>query len=587
MDLTRTAQDILATMRTAGGLGDLLATGAFGDLGPETVEAIVREAARFAGEVLAPLNRVGDRDGVRFDAGRVTTAPGFPEAYRQWAAAGWCGLGAAEAWGGQAMPVVVQMAVQELWNAANPAFAVGPMLTASAIEALATHGSADLQARFIRKLVTGEWTGTMNLTEPEAGSDLGALKMRAERSADGTYRLFGQKIFITWGEHDIADNIIHMVLARLADAPAGTRGISMFAVPKVLDDGSRNDVVAAGVEEKLGLHGAPTCTMAYGERGEGAVGWLIGAENKGLAAMFTMMNMARLSVGVQGVGVADGATLKALAYARERRQGRAPGAGGNGMSPIIEHPDVQRMLLTMRALTAAARALCQATAHAIDMSRAGSLESRAAWADRAALLTPIAKAFPTDAAIEIANLGIQVHGGAGYIEETGAAQALRDARVFAIYEGTNGIQAADLVTRKLPLPDGSGAAMTMLQDEIAATAEALALVNDPTLGETATILADASGNLDVASSYLRQALREGRTAEALAAATPYLRLAALTYGGALLAQAAMPEAGGDARARTIARLFADTALREATALTQVVTRGDGGLKAAVEAGLLA
>ena len=518
MDAATTTADILFAMRTAGGLDAALATGGFGDLTAETADAVVVEAARFAEEVLAPLNRVADRTGVAFEAGKVTTAPGFAEAYRRWAAAGWCGIGAPSAWGGQQLPVAVQIAVQEIWNAANPAVATGPMLTAGAIEALAVHADAALQARLIPRLVSGEWTATMNLTEPQAGSDLGAIKTRAVRAADGTYRIFGQKIFITYGEHDLTENIVHMVLARLPDAPAGTRGISMFAVPKILDDGSRNDVVAAGIEGKLGLHGAPTCTMAYGESGGGAIGWRVGDENKGLAAMFTMMNMARLSVGVQGVGVASAAGRRALAYAGQRMQGRAAGGGGGTVSAIVAHPDVQRMLLSMGALTAAARAICQAAAHAIDMSRIAPSGERAGWADRAALLTPIAKAFPTDAAIDVANLGIQVHGGAGYIEETGAAQALRDARVFAIYEGTNGIQAIDLVTRKLTL--GNGAAMAAVIADIGRAAERVAQTNRPGFGATAARLTAAAEHLGGTTGYLSVALREGRMTDALSGATP-------------------------------------------------------------------
>jgi acyl-CoA dehydrogenase len=582
MDHARTVDDILAAMRTAGGLDAALATGAFGELTADTVETVVAEAARFAGEVLAPLDRVGDRHGVGFDAGRVTMAPGFADAYRRWVAAGWSAIGAPSEWGGQAMPVVVQIAVQELWNAANAAFAVGPMLTAGAVEALATHGDRDLQAGFIPRLVSGEWTGTMNLTEPQAGSDLGAIKMRAERASNGTYRLFGQKIFITYGDHDLTENIVHMVLARLSDAPAGTKGISMFAVPKVLPDGTRNDVVAAGIEEKLGLHGAPTCTMVYGEQGAGAVGWRVGEENKGLAAMFTMMNMARLSVGVQGVGVASAAAAKALAYALDRRQGLAPGAARGAMSAIAEHPDVQRMLLSMEALTGASRAICHATAHAIDMSRAASAKDRQAWADRAALLTPLAKAFATDSAIDVANIAIQVHGGAGYIEETGATQALRDARVFAIYEGTNGIQAIDLVTRKLSL--GKGAAIQGVIADMRRTAERVGAINHPGFGATGERLTAAAEHLATATAYLGHALRENRLRDALAGATPYLRLASLGLGGALLVEAALAAGDGEDARRAVARSFAETFVGESANLAAIVTGGGAALGDA--AGLL-
>ena len=445
-------------------------------LGDFPLDTILAEAGRFAEEVLAPLNRVGDREGVRLDDGKVTTAPGWRDAYRRFAEAGWTGVSAPEEYGGQGLPVAVEMAVQEMWNAGAAAFAVGPMLTVGAIEAISVHGSADLRAAYLPRLVSGAWTATMNLTEPQAGSDLSLIRTRATRSGDGTYRISGQKTFITYGEHDLADNIVHLVLARLSDAPEGTAGISMFVVPKFVpgEDGGpgrRNTVTAAGVEHKLGLHGSPTCTMVYDE----AIGFLVGEENRGLACMFTMMNLARLSVGVQGVGVAERAYQDALAYARERRQGRAPDADGPGPSHIVAHPDVQMMLLRMAALVAVSRALCYACAHAIDMSRRGPEPNRAAWADRASLLTPVAKAFATDAAIEVANLGIQVHGGAGYIEETGAAQHLRDARVFAIYEGTNGIQAIDLVLRKVPMRDG--AVVTAFTAELQGIADALAVSN--------------------------------------------------------------------------------------------------------------
>ena len=544
----------------------------FGDVSPETIDAILEEAGRFAEEVLVPIDKTGDRQGVVLDDGKVTTAPGWRQAYKRFAEAGWVGLSAPQAFGGQGLPVMVQVAVEEIWNAANPAFATGPMLTAGAIKTIAAHGGNRLAAVHLPPLVNGTWTATMNLTEPGAGSDLNGVQTRAEPAADGTYRISGQKIFITYGEHDLAENIIHLVLARLPDAPAGTRGISLFLVPKFLpgDDGTpgaRNGVACAGVERKLGLHGAPTCTMVY----EGATGFLIGAENRGLAAMFTMMNLARLSVGVQGVGVAERACQEALAYARERRQGRAPGWSGDGMSPIVRHPDVQAMLLRMKALTAAARALCLTCAHAIDMSRLGPEAERPIWADRASLITPLAKAFSTDAAIEVASLGIQVHGGAGYIEDTGAAQRLRDARIFAIYEGTNGIQAIDLVTRKLKLAGGD--AVRRLTDELAAIAADARASNRPGLGRTGDRLAAALADLAAATSHVSAALGSGREREALAAATPTLRLFALTTAGALLAKGALAGSGADGAAIATARWFADTILPETAGLRLAVTEG--------------
>ncbi len=484
--------DIGFTLNRIVGMDAVLATGAFDDLTSDTVAAIVEEAARFAGAELAPINRVGDTVGCRLADGHVTTPPGWADAYRQWAAAGWNGIGAPPEWGGQGLPVMLQAAVQEIWNAAAAAFATGPMLTAGAIEALAAHAPPEIQKRYLPRLVSGEWMGTMNLTEPQSGSDLSGLRTRAEPAGDGTYRIFGQKIFITYGEHDFTDNIIHLVLARLPDAPAGTHGISLFLVPKVLIDAEgslagANDVACGGLEEKLGLHASPTCVMLYGEKGDGAIGYLIGEAHRGLACMFTMMNAERLAVGMQGVGIAAGAYGHAFSYACERRQGRAPGTRGEAMSLIIAHPDVRRELLDMRAATAAARAIAYACAEAIDMSRHAAPSERERWHDRASLLTPVAKAFATDVGIAVASRGIQVHGGMGYIEETGAAQYLRDARIFAIYEGTNGIQAIDLVTRKLTLADG--AAMRAFTDELAGIVRAVQGANRADFGRMGERLA--------------------------------------------------------------------------------------------------
>ncbi|MGZ9111908.1 MAG: acyl-CoA dehydrogenase family protein, partial [Rhodoplanes sp.] len=445
--------DIAFALKHAAGLKAALAEGLYGDLDEETVDSVLVEAGRFASEVIAPLNRVGDKFGTPFKDGAVTTPPGWKEAYTAWAAAGWNGLAAPAEWGGQALPLALNAACIEMWNSASMAFGIGPVLTIGAIEALDKHGTNPLKQKYLEKLTTGEWMGTMQLTEPQAGSDVGALRSKAERNADGTYRITGSKIFITYGEHDLTDNIIHFVLARLSDAPPGTKGISLFLVPKyfVNDDGSlgeRNDARCHSIEHKLGIHGSPTCTMVYGDKG-GATGWLIGEENRGLNCMFTMMNNARLAVGLQGVGIAERATQAAMAYARDRKQGRA---GANGSSPIIAHPDVRRMLLTMRALTHAARAICYATGTAIDRAhRAKDDAARKAADQRASLLTPVAKAFSTDIGTEVASLGVQVHGGRGFIEETGAAQHYRDARIAQIYEGTNGIQAIDLVARKLPM----------------------------------------------------------------------------------------------------------------------------------------
>src|SRR5688572_12075870 len=454
--------DIMHALRAAAGLDGLIASGVL-EVDEDTIRAVIAEAGKFGAEVLEPLDTLGDRTGSKLMDGKVVTPPGWKEAYAQYVAGGWNGLGAPAHWGGQELPQVVATAAAEIWDSANLAFGLCPLLTHGAIDALEAQGSEALKRTYLPKMVTGEWTGTMNLTEPHAGSDLGALKTRAERQLDGTYRIFGTKIFITYGDHEMTDNIIHLVLARLPDAPPGTRGISLFLVPKYLVNpdgslGARNDVVCAGVEHKLGIHASPTCVMKYGEK-DGAVGYLVGEENRGLNVMFIMMNAARLAVGVQGVALAERATQRAIAYAQERKQGRGPTARGGDMAPIIEHPDIRRNLMTMKALTQAARAICLVTARETDISRrAKDAAERAAAANRVALLTPVAKAFSTDIGCEVASIGVQVHGGMGFIEETGAAQTYRDARILPIYEGTNGIQALDLVTRKLPLEGGKVAA---------------------------------------------------------------------------------------------------------------------------------
>ena len=572
--------DMAFTMRHVAGFDRAAAEGLYGDLTADDAATVLEEAARFAGEVIAPLNRVGDAHGARLEAGEVTTPPGFREAYRAWTAAGWNALAGPEAHGGQGLPLLLNAACVEMWNAASMAFALNPLLTAGGIEALTKHGSDELKDRYLGKVVSGEWTATMNLTEPQAGSDLAALRTRAVPQDDGTYRVVGTKIYITYGEHDLTDNIVHLVLARLPDAPAGTRGISLFLVPKVLPDGTRNDLRCAGLEHKLGIHASPTCTMAFGDGG-GATGWLVGEENRGLACMFTMMNAARLAVGLQGVAIAERAYQAALAYARDRRQGRA---GADLSSPIVAHPDVQRMLLTMKAYTAASRAICYMTAAALDRAhRAPDEAARKAAHEEASLLTPVAKAFSTDIGVEMASLGVQVHGGMGFVEETGAAQHLRDARIAPIYEGTNGIQAIDLVTRKLPL--SGGAAVRARIGAMRAVAERVMRQGSEAFGHTAPRLRDAVESLDRATSHLLKA--SNRPDEALAGATPYLRLFGLAQGLAALAQAglaaeAAAEAGDSDPAHparvVLARFFAENLSPAARGLEESVTAGSSFLQ---------
>ncbi|MFK0384778.1 acyl-CoA dehydrogenase [Agrobacterium sp. NPDC090273] len=587
---TAPVDDIVFTLKHVAGLSDALANAALGDLDEDVVDAILHEAGRFATDQVAPLADIGDRQGARLVDGKVSTPDGWADLYRRWADAGWNSLTAPEEFGGQNLPHMLNVAALEMWNSGSMAFALAPTLTMGAVEALVAHGSNDLKRAYLPKLVSGEWTGTMNLTEPHAGSDLGALKARAERKADGTYRIFGQKIFITWGEHDAADNIIHLVLARLPDAPAGTRGISLFLVPKfLLDDNGRpdgrNDVFCHSLEHKLGIHGSPTCTMIFGDgkfgEEKGALGWLVGEENKGLACMFTMMNNARLAVGMQGVAICEAATQKAIAYAKERTQGKAPGWQGSGMSPIIEHPDIARTLLTMKALTQGSRAISFSCAHAIDMAHAAENDvDRNHWQERAALLTPIAKSFSTDAGVDVASLGIQVHGGMGFIEETGAARYLRDARIAPIYEGTNGIQAIDLVMRKLPL--SGGAQVRGFIQELKEIAARLAASNRDDLGNTATYLETSLNDLETVTDWLQERIKSGETDIALAGATPYQRLFGLALTGAYLAKGALASVddGKGAHRASLCRFAAENLLAETAALKDRVMSGAASLAAA-------
>jgi len=574
--------DILFAMRHAAGLDRGIEDGLYADLADGVAEAVLEEAAKFAEERIAPLNTVGDKEMARLIDGKVVMPKGFPEAYRDWAAGGWSSIAADTEFGGQGLPVLLNVACTEIWNSANIAFALNPLLTMGAIEAVTAHGSDFLKNTFLAKMISGEWTGTMNLTEPQAGSDLNLLTSRAEPVGDGTYRIFGQKIFITYGEHDITDNIVHLVLARLPGAPPGTRGISLFLVPKVLVNadgslGARNDVRCHALEHKLGIHASPTATMIFGDNG-GAIGWLIGEENKGLNCMFTMMNNARLGVGAQGVAIAERAFQQAVSYAKERKQGRAVGAPS--ASPIIEHPDVKRMLLEMRTKTAAGRALCLMTAAALD--RYHRLEDPAAKKlahEEASILTPVAKAFSTDIGIEVASLGVQIHGGMGFIEETGAAQHYRDARILAIYEGTNGIQAIDLVQRKLPLSDGKR--VREMISGYRRSAEQARTINDPAFRRVGDRLVAAVEALERATDFMFANLK-GNPNATLAGATPYLRLFALASGGASLADQALAArvamASGDTdpcQARRIAdaRFFAENLAVGAEGLELAVTEG--------------
>ncbi len=539
------------------GAGRLAETARFAEATPETVEAVLGEAARLAEDVLAPLRRAGDLEPARLENGAVRTTPGFAEAWRQVAEGGWIGIAASPGHGGMGLPVTVATCVGEMFAGANLALSLAPLLTQGQIEALEAHADAALKAVYLPRLVAGDWTGTMNLTEPQAGSDVGAVRTRAEPLGDGSFAVTGQKIFISWGDHDMAENVCHLVLARLPEAPAGTRGISLLLVPKRVPGadgraGVANAVRVVSLEHKMGLHGSPTCVMEF----DGARGWLVGEPHEGLAAMFTMMNNARLGVGVEGLSQAEAAYQAALGFARERRQGRTP----IGEAAIVGHADVRRMLATMAATVATARAICLDCALSIDM---GSATGEADWAARAALLTPIAKAFGTDAGCAVSETAMQVFGGMGYVEETGVAQFYRDVRVTAIYEGTNGIQAMDLVGRKLA--DGGGAARALI-DEAAATAAAG--------GARGAALAAAAGRLAAATGWMLAAEATDRAA----GAAPYLRAFALTLGGHYLLKAALAEGPGGPRA-ALAAFQAEQLLPQVGALCAAACAGAEALYA--------
>lgn len=526
-------QDMLFALRHLAGMESVARLPGCGEATSDLVEAVLVEAAQFATEVLAPTNRVGDLEGTRVVDGAVRVPAAFIDAYRQFRAGGWPGLSLDAEHGGQGLPYVLGVATEEIWQAANLAWSLGPLLTQGAARALEEHGSGTLRTRYLPRLVSGEWTGTMNLTEPQAGSDLSAIRTQAVPE-DGHFRISGQKIFITWGDHDMTDNVVHLVLARLPDAPAGNRGLSLFLVPKILvnDDGSpgaRNGVTPLAVEHKLGIHGSPTCVMAY----ERAIGYLVGGRNEGLACMFTMMNHARLSVGLEGLAIAERAWQQARAYARERVQGRAPGR--EGRVAIVHHPDVRRMLLTMKSQIDAMRGAAYAVAAALDFARrAPDAAVRAKYQARVELLTPVIKGWCTETGQQIASIALQVHGGMGYVEETGAAQHFRDARITTIYEGTTGIQAADFVGRKI-LRDG-GAALQDLIAEINATVSDLARHGDK-LGSVRTALESAVAALVAAARWLAANVTRD-PAVAGAVATNLLMLTGTVVGGWQLARAA-------------------------------------------------
>ena len=586
-------KDMLFAMNELAGLQDIVTLPGNEDVSIDLVEAILDEAGKFATEVVDPLNPVGDRQGNKWKDGVVTTADGFKEAYASFCETGWNGMPASTEFGGQGLPVTVSTAVLEMWKSASISFSLCQMLTLGAVEAIAHHGSDELKATYLPNMVSGKWTGTMNLTEPQAGSDLAAIRSKAEPRGDGTYAISGTKIFITWGEHDMAENIVHLVLARLPDAPPGVKGISLFIAPKFLVNadgslGERNDLICASIEHKMGIHGSATAVMSFGDKG-GATGYLVGEPNRGLEYMFTMMNHARLNVGLEGVGVSERSYQHALAYARDRIQGKIIGDKSGEKKPILHHPDVRRMLMDMKSRTEAGRAIAYYVAGCMDRAKSSpDADVRKANQTRLELLTPVVKGWCTENAQGITWNGVQVHGGMGFIEETGAAQYMRDARIITIYEGTTAIQANDLIGRKTAKEGGKS--MQALLADIAVTRAALNATGNPALAALADSLGDGIAALDEATNWLL-ATYDANPQAAAAGSVPFLKLTGIVVGGWLMARSAQVAAGrldgadGDfykAKLGT-ASYFAQHVMPEANAYRDAIVNGAESVLALEEA----
>jgi acyl-CoA dehydrogenase len=587
-------RDMQFAIKELGGLAAVGGLPGCEELTPDLVDAVLEEAGKFASGVLSPLNWPGDRQGCRVENGVVTTPEGFRHAYKQFCEGGWPALGGDPEYGGQGLPHLISGMVSEIWNGANMSFCLCPMLTNGAVTAVKRHGSDAQKQLYLPKMISGEWTGTMNLTEPQAGSDLSAVRTRAVPEGDH-YRIHGTKIYITYGEHDFTDNVIHLVLARTPNAPEGVKGISLFLVPKFLVNadgslGARNDVKCVSIEHKLGIHASPTCVMSYGEK-DGAIGYLVGEENMGLSYMFTMMNMARLEVGIEGIAISERAYQRALGYAKERVQGREVGVKNGERVTIIHHPDVRRMLMSMKAQVEAMRALATAACTALDVAhRHPEREQRMRQQALFDLLTPVVKGWCTEQSIEVASLGVQVHGGMGFVEETGAAQYLRDARITTIYEGTTGIQANDLVGRKLAAEKGMTAKAVIA--EMRAFDKELAGSSDAALGVIRRALAEGINALDEATGWLLETYPYNVKA-ASAGAVPYLKLWGTVAGGwqlargALIAKRRLDEGSDDFdfyRGKiATARFFAEHMLPLAQAYKQAIVNGSASVLALEEA----
>ena len=585
MTLVSPVKQMIFSLKEMANYSDIIESELWPDLDDNFIETLLNEAAKLADNSIAPLNQSADKAGSILNNGNVSTAPGFKEAYKELVNSSWGTLSGLKDYGGQGLPKTIAVMIQELWNTSCMSFSLCPMLTQGAVEAISHHGTENQKKEYLPKLLTGEWSGTMNLTEPHAGSDVGALKTSAKKNSDGSYGIKGTKIYITYGDHDMAENIIHLVLARIEGAPEGNNGISLFIVPKFiknqeLKEFEKNDLQCIGLEDKLGIHASPTCVMSFGEN-VGAKGFLLGKENRGLACMFTMMNNARLNVGMQGVGIAERSLQQSLEYSKERRQGRHYNGKSENSVNIIEHPDVLKMLIKMESLTQASRAICYDNAIAIDLAQNHKDNKvREKYQLKADLLTPISKSWATDIGVKVTSLGIQIHGGMGFIEDTGVAQYYRDSRIAPIYEGTNGIQAIDLVTRKLKISDGL--AVKNFLDEIKETSKKCSEKNDNDFIIIANNLNNAITEIEICTEKLLEWTKENKLRSVLFSASDYLELFGLTAGSHYLSRGALSEKNTNSKSllarKELALFFSTQILVNSKALSSSICSSSQNLE---------
>ena len=585
MTFVSPVKQMIFSLKEMANYSDIIESELWPDLDDNFIETLLNEAAKLADNSIAPLNQSADKAGSILNNGNVSTAPGFKEAYKELVNSSWGTLSGLKDYGGQGLPKTIAVMIQELWNTSCMSFSLCPMLTQGAVEAISHHGTENQKKEYLPKLLTGEWSGTMNLTEPHAGSDVGALKTSAKKNSDGSYGIKGTKIYITYGDHDMAENIIHLVLARIEGAPEGNNGISLFIVPKFiknqeLKEFEKNDLQCIGLEDKLGIHASPTCVMSFGEN-VGAKGFLLGKENRGLACMFTMMNNARLNVGMQGVGIAERSLQQSLEYSKERRQGRHYNGKSENSVNIIEHPDVLKMLIKMESLTQASRAICYDNAIAIDLAQNHKDNKvREKYQLKADLLTPISKSWATDIGVKVTSLGIQIHGGMGFIEDTGVAQYYRDSRIAPIYEGTNGIQAIDLVTRKLKISDGL--AVKNFLDEIKETSKKCSEKNDNDFIIIANNLNNAITEIEICTEKLLEWTKENKLRSVLFSASDYLELFGLTAGSHYLSRGALSEKNTNSKSllarKELALFFSTQILVNSKALSSSICSSSQNLE---------